>query len=111
MKQLLSVFMFFGLLLCIPFSIGAKTIDLICTDGINYPLDFHIDTSSNIVVFGRKFARNVFIDKDNINFGLDMNDGEWHHFISRKTGYLTIQSPENILLPSAMLPTAKCREK
>jgi hypothetical protein len=109
--RLLSVFISAGLLLLLPLSIGAKTLDLVCADGVNYPLDFHIDTSGNTVIFGKKLARSVFIDKDNINFVLDMNDGEWRHFISRKTGYLTIQSPENILLPPAVLPIAKCQKK
>ncbi len=102
--------MFAVLLTFLPHAGYAKNLDLVCTDGINYPLDFHIDTSSRIVLFRKKFARNVFIDKDNINFWLDINGVEWRHFISRKTGYLRLQSPENIMLPPEMLPTAKCRE-
>lgn len=96
-----------GFLLLFPFSTYAETIDLVCTNATGFSINFEIDTSRSVVLWGGKPARNVFIDRGSINFVIDIESKEWFHVINRATGNMTVQSPDKTILPSYKCERAK----
>jgi hypothetical protein len=96
-----------GLFLFFPFSTYAETIDLACTDATGFSVNFEIDTSRNVVLSSGKLARNVFIDRNSINFVLDLQSQEWFHIINRATGNMSVQAKNKTILSGFKCERAK----
>ena len=96
-----------ALILFVPGVAHAKSIDLVCTDGVGNSASYAIDTAQNSVRSEGKPARNVLIEAGTIRFVLDREDGEWDHSINRTTGKLTVLNPKKEIIPHIKCEKAK----
>jgi hypothetical protein len=77
----------------------AETIDLVCVHReYGMTLNFNVDTLRSTIVHNGVLAREVYIDKTTISFIVDLSSGEYFHFVSRRSGNMTVKAPDGTLI-------------
>ena len=70
----------------------AKIFKLECINNSNFVVKVTVDDIQKMVLFNDRYARNVYINDDEINFIFDLDGTPWFHSISRYSGNMLVQN-------------------
>jgi hypothetical protein len=86
----------------------AETFDLVCVHReFKITLNFKIDPLKNTIVHNGVLAREVSIDKTTISFIVDLMPGAYFHYVSRRSGNMTVRAPDGTLIYGYECATGK----
>jgi len=72
----------------------AKIFKLECIDNTRFVVKLTVDDIQKTVINNDRYAKNVYINEDEINFTLDLNGTPWFHSVSRYSGNMMVQNSD-----------------